>query len=263
MEADKKALYDVDAALDKLIKKATQGINIKFDGDMAVKQAEGLVKAFERVGHSANLMNAALAIGGAVVIGRDIAQAGMAFENLQKGLEVATGSSAQAKVEMERLREEANRLGIDVMHTGKEYVNFVAAISGSNVNIDKAKDSFFAVAQAMALLGRSPEGAARAFKALEQFASKGQIMSEELKGQLAEQLPGAFNITAKALGMTAEELGQAMENGAVSARSFFDVFGEAVKGKFPVQGQVESAAASFQRFNRYGTYGSSTLAFRL
>ena len=151
---------------------------------------------------------------------------------------------------MERLRTETDRLGVDLQHTGKEYVNFTAAIKGGNVDADKAKDSFFAVAQAMAVLGRSPEQAGRAFKALEQFASKGQIMSEELKGQLAEQLPGAFAIAAKSLGMSAQELGTAMANGAVSADRLFAVFGDAIRGDFAIAGdKVDTATAAFARFN--------------
>jgi tape measure domain-containing protein len=247
VDRDKEASYDAGAAIKKMAQNLSPKVNIDTGG--AIKQVEGLRNAFAKVGDAAMSMQGVIAGAGVMVLGRDIARTGMAFESLQKGLETATGSSAQAKIEMERLRTESNRLGIDILHTGREYVNFSAAIQGSNVNMDKAKDTFFAVAQAMALLGRSPEGAARAFKALEQFASKGQIMSEELKGQLAEQLPGAFNITAKALGMTAEELGRAMEEGRVSAQSFFDVFGDAVKGKFPVEGQIESASASFARFN--------------
>jgi tape measure domain-containing protein len=249
MEKKKALSYDAEAYLSNAAKRVTKTINAKFDTSGAVKQAEHLISALGRVQSAAMSMNGVLAGGAMIVIGRDIARTGMAFDSLQKGLQSATGSSGQATIEMERLRTETNRLGIDLLQTGKEYVSFVAAIQGGNVDVEKAKDAFFATAQAMSLLGRGPQQISLAFKALEQFASKGQIMAEELRGQLAEQLPGAFNITARALGMTAEDLGRAMENGAVSARSFFDVFGEALKGKFPVEGTVQSASASFARFN--------------
>ena len=199
-ETAKAATYDASVAIEQSMKKLSRLAMPVFDTSMAVKHAQKLSEAFGKVGASFTSMNAMIAGVGIVAVGQSIAKAGMAMENLQKGLDVATGSSAQGKVEMERLRTETDRLGVDLQHTGKEYVNFTAAIKGGNVDADKAKDSFFAVAQAMAVLGRSPEQAGRAFKALEQFASKGQIMSEELKGQLAEQLPGAFAIAAKSLG---------------------------------------------------------------
>ena len=249
-ETSKAATYDASVAIEQSLKKLSGLSMPKFDTSMAVKHAEKLSDAFAKVGSSVASMNGAIAGIGVVAIGQSIARAGMAMENLQKGLDVATGSSGQGKVEMERLRMETERLGVDLQHTGKEYVNFTAAIKGGNVDSEKAKDSFFAVAQAMALLGRTPEQAGRAFKALEQFASKGQIMSEELKGQLAEQLPGAFAIAAKSMGMSAEELGQAMANGAVSADRLFSVFGDAVRGEFAVTGdKVDSASAAFMRFN--------------
>jgi tape measure domain-containing protein len=249
MEKKNALSYDAGAFISDAVKRVTRTITPKVDTSGAVKQVEHLVSAFGRVQDAAMSMNGVLVGMGAVMVGRDIAQTGMAFENLDAGLKAATGSSSQAKVEMERLRAETNRLGLDTLKTGHEYVNFVASIQGSNVDINKAKDAFFATAQAMALLGRGPDQAARAFKALEQFASKGQIMSEELKGQLAEQLPGAFNIVAKAFMMTTEELSKAMENGSISARAFFEVFAGAVKGKFPVAGQIDTAQASFARFN--------------
>ena len=246
----KEATYDASAAIEQSMKKLSTLAMPKFDTSTAVKHAEKLSDAFAKVGSSVMSMNGAIGAIGVVAIGQSIARAGMAMENLQKGFEVSTGSAAQGKVEMERLRTETDRLGVDLQHTGKEYVNFTAAIKGGNVDADKAKDTFFAVAQAMSLLGRSPEQAGRAFKALEQFASKGQIMSEELKGQLAEQLPGAFAIAAKSLGMSAQELGQAMANGALSANQLFAVFGDAVRGDFAVAGdKVDTASAAFTRFN--------------
>lgn len=249
-ETAKAATYDASVAIEQSMKKLSGLAMPKFDTGLAVKHAEKLSDAFAKVGSSVANMNSAIAGLGIIAVGQSIARAGMAMESLRKGLDVASGSSAQGAVEMDRLRKETDRLGVDLQHTGKEYVNFVAAVKGGNVDAEKAKDSFFAVAQAMSVLGRSPESASRAFKALEQFASKGQVMSEELKGQLAEQLPGAFAIAAKSLGMSAEELGNSMSNGAVSANQLFAVFGDAVRGNFAIAGdRVDSATASFTRFN--------------
>ncbi|HBA6844324.1 TPA: tape measure protein, partial [Escherichia coli] len=67
------------------------------------------------------------------------------------------------------------------------------------------------------LMGRSDEEIKRALTALSQMASKGQVMSEELKGQLAEALPGATQAFAKALGLTEKQLFDKMKNGDVKA----------------------------------------------
>lgn len=52
---------------------------------------------------------------------------------------------------------------------------------------------------------------------LAQMISKGTVQSEELKGQLGERLPSAFNLAAKAMGVNTQQLGKMLENGEVLA----------------------------------------------
>lgn len=47
------------------------------------------------------------------------------------------------------------------------------------------------------------------------MAGKGQVMAEELKGQLAEAVPGMVQVFAKATGKTEQELFDAMKKGAL------------------------------------------------
>jgi tape measure domain-containing protein len=219
----------------------------------------GLSDSFKKLEGSVLSVQGVLSGLGVAAVAKDIAQTGAAYENLQKGLDVASNSATQGKAEFARLKAETDRLGLSTLATGKEYVNFVASVSGSTVNVEKAKDTFFAVAQAMAILGKSPADASRAFTALSQMASKGKITAEELTGQLAEQLPGAFALTAKALGMSTAELSQAMEKGQVSIQSFFNVFSDAVRNKFPAD-KIETATASFGRFSNAMDEAKRTIA---
>ena len=48
--------------------------------------------------------------------------------------------------------------------------------------------------------------------------SKNTVQSEELKGQLAERLPGAYSLAAKAMGITTQELSKQLEQGKVLAK---------------------------------------------
>ncbi|HAX0861736.1 TPA: tape measure protein, partial [Escherichia coli] len=57
----------------------------------------------------------------------------------------------------------------------------------------------------------------RALTALSQMAGKGQIMAEELKGQLAEAVPGMVQVFAKATGKSEQELFDAMKKGALKS----------------------------------------------
>jgi tape measure domain-containing protein len=228
---------------------ATSVPRLNLDTSGAVQHVNNLRNAFGRLEDSVVSLKGVLAGIGAGVLVRDVAQVGMAFQSLRTGLDVATGSSAKGAQEMERLRAESQRLGLNLLSTGKQYVGFTAAVAGSNVDMAKAKDTFFAVAQAMSVLGKSPEDASRAFLALAQIASRGTVQAGELKEQLGEQLPGAVNLAARAMGMSVEQLGKAMDQGQVSARAFFDTFGRAVAEKFPLTGALDGAGAAFNRLS--------------
>ena len=52
-----------------------------------------------------------------------------------------------------------------------------------------------------------------AFLALGQMISKGKVQAEELRGQLGKRLPGAFQLAAKAMGMTTAALDKFMADG--------------------------------------------------
>ena len=55
------------------------------------------------------------------------------------------------------------------------------------------------------------------FLALSQMFNKGKVQAEELTKQLSQTLPGITNQTAKALGLSAAELGESMKKGLISA----------------------------------------------
>ena len=63
-----------------------------------------------------------------------------------------------------------------------------------------ARNIFTAVAGAARVMGASADDARGIFTALEQIVSKGTVSAEELRGQLGERLPGAFQIAARRYG---------------------------------------------------------------
>ncbi|MGX7703807.1 phage major capsid protein [Methylobacterium sp. Gmos1] len=109
-------------------------------------------------------------------------------------------------------------------------------------------DSAFDVEAATAMHLPS-ENVALVFKALEQMAAKGTVQMEELKGQLGESLPGAFEIAAKAMGVTTAELGELMQKGQVMSGDFLPKFAAAVRQEFgaSLEDATQSAQAAFNR----------------
>ena len=84
-----------------------------------------------------------------------------------------------------------------------------AGFSGAEI-----RGLFEGVSMGAATFGMSADKVDRVMYAFAQMASKGQVMSEELKGQLGDVLPGALSLFAKAADMSVQEFGQAMEDGA-------------------------------------------------
>ena len=62
--------------------------------------------------------------------------------------------------------------------------------------------------------------------------SKGTVQAEELRGQLGERLPGAFNLAAQAMGVTTQELNKMLDNGEVLAIDLLPKLAEVLDERF-------------------------------
>jgi tape measure domain-containing protein len=87
--------------------------------------------------------------------------------------------------------------------------------------------------------------------ALSQMISKGTVSAEELRGQLGERLPGAFNLAAKAMGVTTAELGKMLENGEIMAGDLLPKLALELNKTFgdKITGNVDSLQASTNRLS--------------
>ena len=81
--------------------------------------------------------------------------------------------------------------------------------------------------------------------------SKGTVSAEELRGQLGERLPGAFNLAAKAMGVTTSELGKMLENGEIMAGDLLPKLALELNKTFgdKIVGSVDSLQASVNRLD--------------
>uniref|UniRef100_UPI000AFFEED6 tape measure protein n=1 Tax=Delftia lacustris TaxID=558537 RepID=UPI000AFFEED6 len=134
----------------------------------------------------------------------------------------AVGSAA----EIAYLRKATSDLGLAFDSTAKAYQQFSAAARGTALEGEKARAIFESVAKASAVMGLSAENTSGVLLALQQMISKGTVQSEELRGQLGERLPGAFQTAARAMGVTTAELGKMLEQGQVVADDFLPKFAQ-------------------------------------
>jgi tape measure domain-containing protein len=199
----------------------------------------------------------AITIAATVAVGKSVMNAGQDLQSMESGLTAVTGSSEAAAKEMQYLRDQSNRLGLDLIQTGKDFTSFYAAAKSSMTN-SQIKNLFEASTEYGTVLGATAESQSLALKAFNQMASKGQIYSEELKGQLAESLPGAVDIFVKALqktqnnaNLTTQDLFKLMEGGKLMSKDILPAVADEMKLLARQGGALDKAIksnrASFQR----------------
>jgi tape measure domain-containing protein len=231
--------------------------------DSAVKGSAGVRKLNEDNKGLATTLGsvkslAAAVLGGAVVQGAMSASKAMfdassSAERLRTMLDFATGGNGAKEIEY--LRGVTERLGLQFSTTAVAYGQFQAAAKGTALEGEKARSVFESVAKSSAVMGLSADQTSGVLLALQQMISKGTVQAEELRGQLGERLPGAFQIAAKAMGVTTAELGKMLEQGQVVASDFLPKFGKALEEN--LGGAAEKAAqrldAAVNRFDNAWT----------
>lgn len=177
-------------------------------------------------------------VGAAGAAARALYQAAAASERLAIGLKFA--SNGQAGRELVYLRDLTQSMGLSMADTASSYVAFAAAARGTSLEGEGARKVFTEVSKAAAVMGLSADQASGVLLALQQMVSKGTVSAEELRGQLGERLPGAFQIAARSMGVTTSELGKMLERGEVLSTDFLPKFAEQLRTE--LGGSAEEAA---------------------
>jgi lambda family phage tail tape measure protein len=166
-------------------------------------------------------------------------------DKLTVGLKFINGGSVLgASQDMEYLRSTTNRLGLSLDQTAKGYVGLAAAARGTSLEGERSREIFTAIAEASTVLHLSADETSGALLAVQQMISKGTVQAEELRGQLGERLPGAFQIAARAMGVSTSELSKMLEQGQVLSTDFLPKFADQLRREFA--GSVEEAASAAQ-----------------
>ncbi|EIQ9738551.1 tape measure protein [Escherichia coli] len=135
--------------------------------------------------------------------------------------------------------------GMDTTETQAQFASFGASAKNT-MGLEGSEELFKNLTGYARLMGRSDEQIQRALTALSQMASKGQVMSEELKGQLSEALPGATQAFAKALGLTEKQLFDKMKNGDVKASDALPKFAKELGAQINSRGGWKAIQDSTQ-----------------
>lgn len=191
-----------------------------------------------------------LIVGGVVLkFALELISAGNAIRSYEATLTAATGSQERARQELAFVRAEADRVGVAFQTVVPEYAKLAAAAAGTSLQGQGVRDIFTAITEKGRALGLSNEALGGTFTAVTQMMGKGKITAEELRGQLAERIPDAIQIMARALGLSTAELDKQMQAGTLLAEDVLPKFAAELRKSAAagLEMQRNSPAAEFAR----------------
>lgn len=184
-------------------------------------------------------------------IGKASVEAQMQVERLGKAFGAIYGNAAQAQQQLDFIRQTSRELGLEFYSTAEAAKTFFAAGQGTSLS-SQLNEIYAGFSKAGAALALSADDMQGIFLALGQSIGKGKVLAEELRGQIGERLPGAFQIAAKAMGMSTAELDKFMADGKLLAEDLLPAMAKALEEKYGRA--AESSADTVQgSINRLST----------
>lgn len=255
-QADNRVAASADKAADQVRDLAAAENQAATSANRANQETQKLAQSVRKTGDEASTAGGKLgemktiveAIAGAAMAKRFV-DANVAADGFARSMELVTGSTEGAAREIDYVTKLAERLGLPIRDVQRAWLDFSAAVKGSALEGEPARAVFESVSAAMSKLGKSADETQGALLALQQMVSKGVVSSEELKNQLGERLPGAFQLASKAMGVSTEELGKMLENGEIMASDLLPRLATELNKTFgDPNDRVETLSATLGRF---------------
>ncbi|HGW9499235.1 TPA: tape measure protein [Escherichia coli] len=203
------ALAKLNSSVREAIAKARGHTSTSINGDRAASSLDNLSSAAVRAAGAFISFQAVLSAYQRVL------EVGLKKEASQRAAQFVLGDEG-AKRATEFVKNLADSSGVDQIETLSSFAKFSAG--AGDMNADQKESLFSNVIGTSRLMGLSTDEINGILKAFEQMASKGKIQAEELRGQLGDRMAGAFQLFARSLGMTTEELDKAMKDGKVLSK---------------------------------------------
>ncbi|EKP2226587.1 tape measure protein [Escherichia coli] len=231
------ALAKLNSSVREAIAKARGHTSTSINGDRAASSLDNLSSAAVRAAGAFISFQAVLSAYQRVM------EVGLQRASSERSIDFVFGDqSTQVKKFIQDLTQIT---GMDTTETQAQFASFGASAKNT-MGLEGSEELFKNLTGYARLMGRSDEQIQRALTAVSQMASKGQVMSEELKGQLSEALPGATQAFAKALGLTEKQLFDKMKNGDVKASDALPKFAKELGSQINSRGGWKAIQDSTQ-----------------
>lgn len=231
------ALAKLNSSVREAIAKAKGHTSTSINSDKAASSLDNLSSAAVRAAGAFISFQAVLSAY------QKIMEVGLQRASSERSIDFVFGDqSTQVKKFIQDLTQIT---GMDTTETQAQFASFGASAKNT-MGLEGSEELFKNLTGYARLMGRSDEQIQRALTAVSQMASKGQVMSEELKGQLSEALPGATQAFAKALGLTEKQLFDKMKNGDVKASDALPKFAKELGSQIDSRGGWKAIQDSTQ-----------------
>ncbi|EFH5036817.1 tape measure protein [Escherichia coli] len=231
------ALAKLNSSVREAITKARGHTSTSINSDRAANSLDNLSSAAVRAAGAFISMQAV------INSYRQIMEVGLQRASSERSIDFVFGDqSPQVKKFIQDLTQIT---GMDTTETQAQFASFGASAKNT-MGLEGSEELFKNLTGYARLMGRSDEQIQRALTAVSQMASKGQVMAEELKGQLSEALPGATQAFAKALGLTEKQLFDKMKNGDVKASDALPKFAKELGSQINSRGGWKAIQDSTQ-----------------
>lgn len=204
-------------ALDSQIKNLSDSTGSTADAfDRWLKGKQGILVFLQQARGKVLALSAAL--GGLYLTLDKVVKDGQEGVTLKIRAEVLADNWDTTAGELEKyFRDTAERMGLELGTIIQDSAKLFVAGKEAKLDSKTVKYIFEQFSGFGQLMGADAETQSGIYKALEQMLSKTTVQAEELKGQLADRLPAATNLFAKALGVSNAELMTMMKDGKVLA----------------------------------------------
>lgn len=170
-----------------------------------------------------------------------------ALQSFRNTLNAISPTAKDAAASNQLILDTVDKYNIPIQSARDGFTKLYASMKPAGFSGEQIGNLFLGISKASATLGLSSEKVDRVTYAFSQMASKGQLMSEEVSGQLGDVIPGALSIMAEAANMDIKTFKKAMEDGVFVGKAF-----EAVMSNVPIVLEkrfgkgAEGAAKTFQ-----------------
>ncbi|HHF9493031.1 TPA: tape measure protein [Escherichia coli] len=230
-------LAQLNASVREAIAKAKGHTSTSINGDRAANSLDSLSSAAVKTAGAFISFQAVLSAY------QKIMEVGLQRASSERSIDFVFGDqSTQVKKFIQDLTQIT---GMDTTETQAQFASFGTSAKNT-MGLEGSEELFKNLTGYARLMGRSDEQIQRALTAVSQMASKGQVMAEELKGQLSEALPGATQAFAKALGLTEKQLFDKMKNGDVKASDALPKFAKELGSQINSRGGWKAIQDSTQ-----------------